>query len=375
MVYTDPVNRLGDHFEMKQCRLPGGAVLFTKPGVRGYPGLAPGVEPLLQAADLRADVVLDGSGSAGAVALAAPAGSAVRVLEPSRAAALCAARSLAGSSATVRRGAIWEAHEGEADLVAILPPADRGNARVEAELIGAFRALKPGGRVVFALHRDLGARRYQRWAAGLFELRELSKRSGWRVVEGRKRPLPEPAAVGWQRFEVEGVPYAARPGVFAAGKVDPGSARLLAALADLDLAGGSVLDLGCGYGLLALVAVARGAKVVALDDDWPSVESTRRNASDQGIDLDILHSDLTSDLPAGARFDLVITNPPFHVGKQVRMELPQAFVAAAGAVLDPGSRLYLVANRALPYERFFRSWAALETVSEGGGFKVYRATR
>lgn len=363
------------HFEVREVAVPGARPLFTKPGVRGYPGPVPGLGALLERVDSRGEAMIDATGSAGGFALGVGWKGPVWVYEPSRGAALCAEGLLGAVQVEVRTGAIWNAPQGGADLVVLLPQADRGSARVTAEFEGAFRALRPGGHVVFAIHRDLGARRYERWAERWFDTEVVGRSSGWRVVEGRRRSLSSVTEPAWLTFEVAGLELCARPGVFAAGRLDSGSEHLLSALRGVDFAGRRVLDLGCGYGILALEAARRGAVVTALDDDWPSVESSRRNLERHGLDAVVLHSDLTSDLGPGDTFDLVLTNPPFHVGKQVRLELPSAFVEAAHTRLRRGGELFLVANRALPYGALFGHFSRVDTVIDEGGFRVYRARK
>jgi 16S rRNA (guanine1207-N2)-methyltransferase len=54
------------------------------------------------------------------------------------------------------------------------------------------------------------------------------------------------------------------------------------------------------------------------------------------------------------RFDVVITNPPFHQGVGVDYEVACQFVRDATRVLRPGGRLFLVANRFLRYGDLIR---------------------
>jgi 16S rRNA (guanine1207-N2)-methyltransferase len=140
------------------------------------------------------------------------------------------------------------------------------------------------------------------------------------------------------------------------------------------VAGARVLDLGCGYGPLALWAASANADVTAVDDDVTAVRSTARNADRHGPSVRAVHSDLDAELGGGERFDVVLCNPPFHIGKEVRLDVSRAFVRAAHRRLVPGGRLWLVANRALPYERYLEGWSRVETLAEEGGFKVVLAT-
>lgn len=351
----------------------GGRRYATKRGVRGYP-LHPGVALILAHGELRADHLVDASGSGGVPALAAAAARRV-VLEPSKAALRCAAWTFSGVvGAELSAGASWDAPPGEADLVTLVPATDRGSLRVQADLAGAHAALRLGGAALIAMHKDQGAKRYERLALELFgALTVLAKEGGWRLVRATK--LNEAASpVAPPTFHAADLTLAAEPGVFAAGKLDPGTVRLLGALELRAFAGQRLLDLGCGYGLIALKASLAGAEVTAVDDDLLAVRSAHRNARRYGADVRVLHSDVDSELQ-DELFDVVLTNPPFHVGKQVVLDVPQAFLAASYARLRPGGTLVLVANKALPYERELAAFSRWETLFTDAQFKVLRATR
>lgn len=76
------------------------------------------------------------------------------------------------------------------------------------------------------------------------------------------------------------------------------------------------------------------------------------------------------------RLDFVITNPPFHAGRETVPALGRAFVRAALAALKPLGRLFLVANRHLPYESELQALSApVERRLESGGFKVIEARK
>lgn len=75
-------------------------------------------------------------------------------------------------------------------------------------------------------------------------------------------------------------------------------------------AGRLVLDVGCGSGLLSLVAARAGATVTSLDINIEAVRATAANASANGVTVEVLHSDLFTSL-LERRFDLVVVNPPY----------------------------------------------------------------
>lgn len=406
---TTVMERDPHHLTRERLQLPGGVSVVTKPGVPGFPDLPPGVRELapyvrehVVGQSGRRGVVVDASGSAGALAAvavtaaeqaaeqaaehAAGAELVATVLEPSAAAAVCAAEAFAPMPAVaLHAGVVWDAREtlgsAAADVLLLLPPADRGSERVHAEIAAAAAALRPDGTLLLALHKDRGGKRYLKDAERWFgSVETIGREKGWRIGLARAPKAADPASgAPWRSFEASGRTFHALPGVFAAGKLDPGTRILLDALdhhrVAADLQGTRVLDLGCGWGALSVWAAGAGADATGVDDDVAAVHSARRSAQENMVRVDVRHSDLDAALGENARFDVVLCNPPFHVGKQVRLDLSQAFVRAAHRRLVPGGVLWLVANRALPYEAYLDGWSRVDTVRAEGGFKVLRAER
>lgn len=350
----------------------GGTGFGTKAGMRAEH--APGLELLLRRADLSIPRLLDATGSGGRVAFGAIR-EGVTVLEPSAAALRCALSTFRDTPVSVAAGAPWDAPPEVFGGVLLAPPTDRGTLRVLAELCGAHAALVEKGVLYLVMHKDQGGKRYEKVAKELFGgLEVVFKSGGWRLSRAVKRRT-ETAPVELLNFEAAGLELEAEPGVFAAGKLDPGTAFLLETVDVGLLAGARVLDIGCGYGMLSLKASLAGAAVTALDDDISAVRSTYRNARHYGLDVRVLHSDVNGALRNDERFDAVLMNPPFHVGKRVALEVPRAFLAAAGWHLERSGTLTLVANKALAYERDLAPWAEVEILGENGAFKVLRAVK
>lgn len=73
---------------------------------------------------------------------------------------------------------------------------------------------------------------------------------------------------------------------------------------------------------------------------------------------------------------MVVTNPPFHVGKATDLDVPIQFIHDAWKVLAPGGRLNLVANRTLPYEGAIRFlFKNVSMAHDGRRFKVLTAVK
>src|SRR3546814_95169 len=170
--------------------------------------------------------------------------------------------------------------------------------------------------------------------------------------------------------------FRSRPGVFAWNRIDPAS-LLLAEHLPADLRG-HVADLGAGWGYLAGQVLARCQGVTALDlyeADPRALQLARENLAAWGAKVPLafhLH-DVTAGLPR--RYDAIVSNPPFHAqGAGERVDIGRAFIAAAATALNPGGRLWLVANRHLPYESVLdASFGSVRTVAQRDGFKVIEA--
>jgi 16S rRNA (guanine1207-N2)-methyltransferase len=136
-----------------------------------------------------------------------------------------------------------------------------------------------------------------------------------------------------------------------------------------------VLDLGCGCGVIGLVAAREGADWVDMvDANLLAVACARENVARQGLtNTRTLAGDVV-DAVRGERYDVVVTNPPFHVGDAADVTVAHAFIEGAGAVLRPGGRFYLVANRPLLYEPILRArFAAVERIAASNRYAVWLA--
>lgn len=89
-------------------------------------------------------------------------------------------------------------------------------------------------------------------------------------------------------------------------------------LSNKTLAGKAFLEIGCGSGILSLLALKKGAQVTAVDVDSKAVENTRlnfqRNFNGRQADLRILQSDVFSALGQEV-FDMIVINPPYYFRK------------------------------------------------------------
>lgn len=183
-----------------------------------------------------------------------------------------------------------------------------------------------------------------------------------------------------RRFEVpsadgDALTLVSLPGVFSEGRLDDATRTLLDVIEWP--ARGRALDLGCGAGPIGLCAKRRvpALDVTLVDVDDYAVEATRRGAKANALGVDVRSSDGYSAVK-GERFDVIVTNPPFHRGVGTEYEVTRAFVNDAPAHLRPDGAFWLVANAFLPWEEPLRGrFATVDVVAQDRRFVVYRATR
>jgi 16S rRNA (guanine1207-N2)-methyltransferase len=248
----------------------------------------------------------------------------------------------------------------------------------------AASLLEEGGWFVAVAANDLGAASLERRCAELMGGIESYSKHKCRVFTARKdsarlnRDLLEDWLRAGEWRAIPGADLVSRPGMFSWKAVDPGS-RLLARHLPGDLAGRGA-DLGAGYGYLSRELLARCPGVAELhlfEAERKALDAAERNLAGRagGAALRFHWADVTAGLGL-SRLDFVAMNPPFHAGREAVSALGRAFVREGLAALRPGGRLFLVANRHLPYEREIEArGAGCAKLAEEGGFKVLRAAR
>ena len=165
------------------------------------------------------------------------------------------------------------------------------------------------------------------------------------------------------------------PSTFAEGKLDEGTRLLVEALEvhATDIA----LDIGCGTGYIGMHIAHKASKghVTMVDASLVAVDAARHMIEQSGMtNVQVLASNGTQAVKE-QRFDLIATNPPFHLGGIQTTEIGERFIREAAQILRPRGRFYLVANRFLKYEPTLR--ACFHSVEEVGGntrYKVLLAT-
>ncbi|REJ05077.1 methyltransferase domain-containing protein [Microbacterium bovistercoris] len=141
-------------------------------------------------------------------------------------------------------------------------------------------------------------------------------------------------------------------GAFAGDRIDIGTRVLLDVMPDI-AERPVVIDLGCGTGALAAAyALAHPAsRVIATDRSAAAVRSARATRAANGIaNVEVTLDDAGSELPDNTA-DLVLLNPPFHLGNAVDEAAGRRLIQAAARLTKPGGEVWTVFNSHLDHHR------------------------
>ncbi|WP_392565497.1 16S rRNA (guanine(1207)-N(2))-methyltransferase RsmC [Utexia brackfieldae] len=180
----------------------------------------------------------------------------------------------------------------------------------------------------------------------------------------------------WQRYQLDnGAVIKNLPGVFSSNHLDVGSELLLQALLPrTELLHGHILDMGCGAGVLATVI---GLTNPAIELTLSDVNAVALRASEETLQANhltgqVVASDVFSDIKT--KFDLIISNPPFHDGKEISYFAAETLISEAKKFLKPNGHLCIVANAFLPYPDLLdKAFGSHQIVLQTNKFKVYLA--
>lgn len=163
-----------------------------------------------------------------------------------------------------------------------------------------------------------------------------------------------------------------KPGLFGWQKIDAGSAFLIEHLSAVFAnAPARILDLGCGYGYLSLMAARHwpAAEFIATDNSATAILACAENFSDKNINGKVACSDCGDAIDE--KFSAILCNPPFHSGFDVEAAQTLRFLRNTRRLLARGGRALFVVNQFIGLEKIAEPlFAKVEVVARNKSFKL-----
>lgn len=263
---------------------------------------------------------------------------------------------------------------------AALIATGRHRRQNEGWIAQAVRLVKPGGLIVVGGSKTDGAASLRKRLGALVRIDAHAAKfhgmSFWfRNPEGGKA-RDVALALDSRDLLVEGR-FHTRAGMFSSEHVDPAS-RILGDHLPSRM-GAHVADFGAGWGYLSRTVLDRCEGVATIDlyeADFEALEAAKPNVgAPDGIAVGFHWRDLLREKTQRS-YDAIVMNPPFHAGRAADTGLGAGMIEAAARALGRGGRLFMVANRQLPYEAVLaRAFPAVSEIALTEGFKVIRASR
>lgn len=270
----------------------------------------------------------------------------------------------------------WLTAESPFDMALVTMPKGRQACRMLLTM--AAEALKPGGELILVGETRLGVKSAATdlgTIAGSAVEKLGHGNHGSAYIAKLERTI-EPAGLDawWQSWQGPGgLEIVGLPGVFSAEGLDDGTAFLLKVMDQPFLAKyPKILDYGCGSGVIAAWAAKGGASVEAMDVSALAVAATTETARRNGLEIAVVAAHSIDE--TRRKHDAILSNPPFHQGRYVDLDVAREFLTKARTHLRAHGIIRLVANRFLPYaEPLAEVFGAVETVADDGRFRVLQA--
>lgn len=178
----------------------------------------------------------------------------------------------------------------------------------------------------------------------------------------------------WKSYRLNELEIFALPAVFSSSELDGGTKLLLSTFHKADGLKGNVLDLGCGAGVIgaSLKKMFPKIKLTMSDIHAMALASSERTLAENQLEGKVVASDVFSHIDG--RFDLIISNPPFHDGIDTAYRAVESLILQAKNHLTRGGELRIVANAFLPYPDLLdQAFGSHQLLAKSTKFKVYSA--
>lgn len=148
--------------------------------------------------------------------------------------------------------------------------------------------------------------------------------------------------------------FFSKPGIFGWNKIDQGSAFLIEHLPEflssIHPGPKRIIDLGCGYGYISVMASRIvPAEYVATDNNVAAVTACKKNFDQHGVHGAVVLDDCAAGINSIA--DVVLCNPPFHQGFDIESDLTEKFLRSCQRLLSKQGVGLFVVNSFIPIEK------------------------
>ena len=248
----------------------------------------------------------------------------------------------------------------------------------------AAKLLKPNAKLLLAGEKNDGIKSYVKQASKIFDDPVNADKQGKAYIASiqlncaENEPLNDKNYPQLRSVQLQDDLYLhTKPGIFGWDKIDRGSAFLMdhmpEFLKDYKSAPQTLLDLGCGYGYIALSASKFGFnRIMATDNNAAALLAVRQNLQSlTGIEWDAHAADAGEGIVE--QFDTILCNPPFHRGFAVDDQLAIKFLSQTKRLLNRSGQALFVVNTFIPLEHKAKPYfSQIDIMANNGSFKLVR---
>jgi 16S rRNA (guanine1207-N2)-methyltransferase len=160
------------------------------------------------------------------------------------------------------------------------------------------------------------------------------------------------------------------PGVFSAGELDLGTKLLLD---NIPYDKKKMLDVGCGSGVIGVIYKKSNSESTVTMSDFSklAVLASQKTLEKNKIKTEVIESDVFENIKD--KFDLIVTNPPFHKGIDTDYSFIEKFARGAKEHLNKNGEVYVVANSFLPYREILEKYIGpTEIIIDDKKFRIFK---
>ena len=193
-----------------------------------------------------------------------------------------------------------------------------------------------------------------------------------------ENPYPDTYRLGY-KLDGEDIEISNHAGVFSRDKLDIG-ARLFIEILPVDERYHTIVDLGCGNGILGLMAAIKNptAKIIFSDESYMAVESAIDNFINtfgESREAEFLQTDCLHGVEEDS-VSLVLCNPPFHQDNAINDDVAWQMFTESKAVLVKDGELWVIGNRHLGYHAKLKHlFGNCEVVANNKKFTLLKAIK